>query len=111
MKAKNLFLQSLIFCLLSACAGTAPTSSTIPAPSIAPTRASTSTTSTVAATVTTGSTVAVQPTESTAELVWNSTGDPNRFDTPDGLGLDPQGNLYVADSRNSRIQKIDGEGH
>ncbi|MFN0056021.1 MAG: hypothetical protein ACKV0T_28075 [Planctomycetales bacterium] len=33
--------------------------------------------------------------------------EPGEFKTPHGLALDSEGRLYVADSRNSRIQKIE----
>jgi sugar lactone lactonase YvrE len=46
-----------------------------------------------------------------AEFVWSLTGDPNPFNNPDGIAVDSQGNLYVMDSGNSRIQKFDGDGN
>src|SRR5688500_17025783 len=52
-----------------------------------------------------------QPTESPVEQVWSITGVPNAFNTPDGIAVDPQGNLYVMDSGNNRIQKFDGDGN
>jgi hypothetical protein len=117
MKARILLLQSLVICLLSACAGTAPIRSTIiTAPTMVPTTAptmapTTAPTSTATATVTTGPTSTGQPTESPVELVWSMTGDANPFNTPDGLALDQQGNLYMMDSGNRRIQKFDSDGH
>jgi len=44
-------------------------------------------------------------------LVWSSKGGRNPFAAPDGLALDRRGNLYVADSQNNRIQKLDSQGH
>jgi hypothetical protein len=112
MKTKELLLQSLVICLLSACGGAAPPrSTTIPATAIAPTMASTWVVSTATATVATGPAAVGQPAESPVELVWSITGDPNPFDIPDGLAVDQQGNLYVTDSGNHRIQKFDSDGH
>jgi predicted membrane-bound mannosyltransferase/DNA-binding beta-propeller fold protein YncE len=34
-----------------------------------------------------------------------------QFSAPAGLAVDGEGNLYVADSGNNRIQKFDGDGH
>lgn len=48
--------------------------------------------------------------ESQLELIWSSTGEPDQFSAPDGIGLDQQGNLYVSDGGNSRIQKLDSQG-
>lgn len=36
--------------------------------------------------------------ESSVELVWSMTGDPNPFNIPDGIAVDQQGNLYAMDS-------------
>jgi tripartite motif-containing protein 71 len=52
-----------------------------------------------------------QVTPSRMELVSTFTGAPDLFSKPDGIGLDQEGNLYVADAGNSRIQKLDGKGH
>jgi tripartite motif-containing protein 71 len=43
--------------------------------------------------------------------VWSSTGNPNPFSFPDGLTVDPQGNLYVMDTLNNRVQEFDSSGH
>lgn len=89
----------------TATAATAIAASWTATPTNTPTPTSAST-----ATVTTGLTATGQPTQSPVELVWSITGDPNPFNTPDGLALDPQGNLYVTDSGNHRIQKFDSDG-
>ena len=44
------------------------------------------------------------------EQAWSSTGDPEPFSWPDGLALDALGSLYVMDSGNQRIQKLDSDG-
>ena len=42
---------------------------------------------------------------------WGSRGiAPGQFNTLKGIALDPQGNVYVADSGNRRIQVFDGDG-
>jgi NHL repeat len=42
---------------------------------------------------------------------WGSRGsDPGQFNTPHGIAIDAQGNVYVADTGNKRIQVFDGEG-
>ena len=42
---------------------------------------------------------------------WGTTGQaPGQFHEPMGLASDPQGNLYVADTRNARIQKLTSDG-
>jgi tripartite motif-containing protein 71 len=87
MKLENIGLFSLILCLISSCSGVAPAVPT----------ASTST-------------AADQNTGSSVEFVWSTMGDPNPFKFPDGIGVDPQGNLYVMDSLNNRVQKFDSDG-
>jgi DNA-binding beta-propeller fold protein YncE len=43
--------------------------------------------------------------------VWGSEGaQPGQFEAPRGVALAPDGSIYVADSRNNRIQKFDGMG-
>jgi streptogramin lyase len=56
-------------------------------------------------------TITEQPIVSPVEQVWSMTGDPNAFNTPDGIAVDAQGNLYVMDSGNNRIQKFDSDGN
>jgi DNA-binding beta-propeller fold protein YncE len=51
------------------------------------------------------------PTPGPVELVLSITGDPDPLNDPSGLALDAQGNLYVADTLNHRIQKFDSNGH
>ena len=42
---------------------------------------------------------------------WGSRGSgPGQFNNPNGIALDGQGNLYVADSQNNRIQKLSVNG-
>jgi sugar lactone lactonase YvrE len=44
------------------------------------------------------------------EFVWKTAGDPNPFNAPVGIAVDPQGNISVMDTKNSRIQKFDSNG-
>ena len=42
---------------------------------------------------------------------WGERGsEPGQFSTPHGIGADAQGNIYVADRSNRRIQVFDGDG-
>jgi DNA-binding beta-propeller fold protein YncE len=50
------------------------------------------------------------PAPSPVEFVLQITGDSDRLIWPSGMALDAQGNLYVADTRNHRIQKFDSNG-
>jgi sugar lactone lactonase YvrE len=45
-----------------------------------------------------------------AEFVWKITGDPNPLSSPVDVGVDAEGNLYVFDAGNSRVQKFDPNG-
>ena len=86
---------SLLLMLASAC-GPAQTPTAAP-PTAAPT-----------------SVPAVEPSEvpgaGTVEFVWQVTSDEDPLYWPSGLALDAQGTLYVADTRNHRIQLFDGDG-
>jgi DNA-binding beta-propeller fold protein YncE len=43
---------------------------------------------------------------------WGSLGSGvGQFDHPEGIAIDSSGNIYVADNRNDRIQKFDGNGN
>ena len=89
MKAGRLLLSLLVICLLAASGGTTPTASTASA----------------------ALTSAVPANASRLVLVWSSKGGSNPFGSPDTVALDRRGNLYVADSDNNRIQKLDSHGH
>jgi len=42
---------------------------------------------------------------------WGSAGlGPGQFDVPDGVSVDPAGNVYIADRENNRIQKFTWDG-
>jgi DNA-binding beta-propeller fold protein YncE len=56
------------------------------------------------------STSTVEPASGPVSYVWSITGDPDPLNQPSGLALNAQGNLYVADTLNHRIQKFDSEG-
>ena len=45
------------------------------------------------------------------ELVWEISGDPNALDVPVGVAADAEGNIYVMDTNNFRVQKFDSKGN
>jgi DNA-binding beta-propeller fold protein YncE len=47
----------------------------------------------------------------TLEPAWEISADPNPFDVPAGVAADAEGNIYVMDTDNSRVQKFDSEGN
>jgi len=98
MKNKTLFKQifgvSLIIALLTGCVAPAIQSPTPipPAPTIA---------------------LTLSPTPSAKpkmEKIWDTNGVPNAFYRPTELALDPQGNVYIIDGGNHRVQKFDKDG-
>ncbi|MEO8286520.1 MAG: fasciclin domain-containing protein [Chloroflexota bacterium] len=60
--------------------------------------------------IATSTTVAAVAASSLAVFVWKTTGAPNAFKNAAGIAADKQGNLYVVDAGNSRIQKLDPNG-
>jgi len=56
-----------------------------------------------------GSTPTPEPT--TAEYVLQFDGEPDRLQRPVSIAIDQEGNLYVLDQNNFRIQKFDREGN
>ncbi len=52
-----------------------------------------------------------RPTPLPVAFVWKLAGAPNPFSAPVGIALDPEGNFYVMDTKNSRVQKYDRDGH
>jgi DNA-binding beta-propeller fold protein YncE len=46
----------------------------------------------------------------TADFLWRITGNPNPLDSPSGIDVDREGNLYVVDAANYRVQKFDPNG-
>jgi len=94
---KRILGVSFVFALLMGC-GTAATQS----PTLAPS------TSSPTVVVTLSPTPSAKP---TMEKIWNINGSPNTFDRPTELALDSQGNVYVIDGGNQRIQKFDKDGN
>jgi len=45
------------------------------------------------------------------ETIWETTGDPNALYLPTELAVDSQGNIYVIDGGNHRVQKFDKDGN
>jgi tripartite motif-containing protein 71 len=51
------------------------------------------------------------PPKLTIEKIWDTNGSPNVFYRPTELALDSQGNIYVIDGGNHRVQKYDKDGN
>ena len=43
-------------------------------------------------------------------FAWRTAGEPHRLARPSGLAVDEQGDLYVVDRSNRRVQKFDPDG-
>ena len=101
MKYKNPIKQrfgvSLVFVLLAGCSAPATQAPTLVPPTSVPT-----------AVATPSSTAPAKP---VMEKVWETTGTPNAFHLPTELAIDAQGNVYVIDGGNHRVQKYDKDGN
>jgi len=49
--------------------------------------------------------------KSSMEKIWATDGSPNTFYRPTEVALDPQGNVYIIDGGNHRVQKFDKDGN
>jgi tripartite motif-containing protein 71 len=102
MKVQILVVSFVAACLLVSCTGNPlppPSPATSPAPSAEPTE--------VPTVVVTPTAVALK---SPVEFVSKIIGDPNPLKNPLGVATDQQGDLYVVDAGNSRIQEFDSSG-
>ena len=68
-------------------------------------------TPTPAIVVTSSPTLPAKPVPSAMETIWETKGSPNAFFLPTELALDSQGNIYVIDGGNHRVQKFDKDGN
>ena len=101
MKYKNLFKTicevSLVITLLIGCdAPTTQSPTGVPPTSVPPTAATPPPTA---------------PAKPVMEKVWETNGIPNTFHRPTELATDAQGNIYVIDGGNHRVQKFDKDGN
>jgi DNA-binding beta-propeller fold protein YncE len=104
MKYQILFKRilgiGLILVLLTGCSAPATQAPTPVPPTSSPT-----------VEVTLSPTVPARSTLSPMEKIWETNGDPNAFNRPTELALDGQGNIYVIDGGNQRVQKFDKDGN
>jgi DNA-binding beta-propeller fold protein YncE len=94
---KEMLGVSLIFALLTGCGAPATQAPTLMPPTLIPTIE-----------------VSLSPTQAPApmvEKIWDTIGSPNAFYLPTELALDTQGNIYVIDGGNHRVQKFDKDGN
>ena len=101
MKYKTLFTSifgmSFVIALLTGCSTAATQSPTLAPPTSGPT-----------VVVTLSPTPFAKP---SMEKIWDSDGSLNTFYRPTEVTLDPQGNVYIIDGGNQRVQKFDKDGN
>jgi len=102
MLKRTLILGLVLTWMLAACGNPAPT-----AVATTPVLA----TATIPPATTIPVTLTEEASSSPVEFVWSLTGEPNPISVPSDLATDAQGNLYVLDAGNDRIQVFDPEGH
>jgi len=92
---KRILGVSLVFALLMGCGAPARQSPAPipPAPTIA---------------ITLSPTLSAKP---TMEKIWDTDGSPNTFYRPTEVAIDAQGNVYIIDGGNHRVQKFDKDGN
>jgi DNA-binding beta-propeller fold protein YncE len=94
---KRILGVSLVFALLMGCGAPATQSPTLAPPTSGPT-----------VVVTLSPTPFAKP---SMEKIWDTDGSPNTFYRPTEVALDPQGNVYIIDGGNQRVQKFDKDGN
>lgn len=68
-------------------------------------------TPTPAIVVTSSPTLPAKPVPSAMEMIWETNGNSNAFTLPTELAIDLQGNFYIIDGGNHRVQKFDKDGN
>ena len=97
---KRIVSIGITLILLTGCAAPATQLPTIEPPPPGPTAA-----------VTPSPTVLAKSTLSPMEKIWDTNGSTNAFYRPTELALDSQGNIYIVDGGNQRVQKFDKDGN
>jgi tripartite motif-containing protein 71 len=106
MKKISVWILFPIALLFAACRN-----NPVPQPPIATAAMAITATLTSTPTIVPVSTETSQPSPLPVEFVWTIAGVPNPFNAPVGIALDIEGNLYVMDTKNSRVQKFDSDGN
>ena len=104
---QSLLVRIAVILLILPLAGCSSPASTTASVDLQPTNAPTAAPTSLPEVVNT----ATSAPASKLDLIWELTGDPNPFKTPVGVTIDPQGNVYVMDAQNDRVQKFDSAGN
>jgi DNA-binding beta-propeller fold protein YncE len=94
---KRILGVSFMFALLMGCGAPATQTPTLAPPTSSP-----------VVSVTLSPTLSAKP---TMKKIWDTDGSPNTFYRPTEVALDPQGNVYIIDGGNQRVQKFDKDGN